>query len=255
MIGAFWNVRGLNKAGRVKCVADFIANNNLSFVGLQETKKESFSEALLRALNPYFSWHWLPANGSAGGILIGAKNSLLEIIGCQNFQFCATAVFRNVLDKKVWRLGVVYGSTYEEGKHEFIDELHSIFDNWDGPMIIGRDFNLVRHQEEKSIGIVDHYWTDAFNDWINFWGMLEIKDPSRGFTWFNNQENPIMAALDRVLVNTFFDQLYPLASVKSASRAGSDHVPLVINFGINSTQNKARLDLRSGGFSNLTSLI
>ena len=82
MIAAFWNVRGLNKAGRVKCVADFIANNNLSFVGLQETKKESFSEALLRAFNPYFSWHWLPANGSAGGILIGAINSLLEIIGC-----------------------------------------------------------------------------------------------------------------------------------------------------------------------------
>ena len=82
---------------------------------------------------------------------------------------------------------------------------------------------------------MDHYWTDAFNDWINSWGLLEIKDPSRGFTWFNNQENPIMAALDRVLVNTSFDHLYPLASVKSASRAGSDHVPLVINFGINST--------------------
>ena len=46
-----------NKASRVKCVADFIVNNNISFMGLQETKKEMFSEAMLKAINPSFSWH------------------------------------------------------------------------------------------------------------------------------------------------------------------------------------------------------
>jgi len=65
--------------------------------------------------------------------------------------------------------------------------------------------------------------------------LLELKNPYRSYTWFNNQDNPIMAALDRVLVNTSFDHLYPLANVMSASRAGSDHAPLIINFGINST--------------------
>ena len=42
MIGAFWNVRGLNKAGRLKCIADFIVDNKLDFVGFQETKKREF---------------------------------------------------------------------------------------------------------------------------------------------------------------------------------------------------------------------
>ena len=65
--------------------------------------------------------------------------------------------------------------------------------------------------------------------------LLELKNPYRSYTWFNNQDNPIMAALDRVLVNTPFDHLYPLASVKSVSRAGSDHAPLIINFGTNNT--------------------
>jgi hypothetical protein len=102
-------------------------------------------------------------------------------------------------------------------------------------MIIGGDFNLVRNQKEKSNGMVNHYWSDAFNNWINAYGLLEIRNPSRSFTWFNNQDNPIMATLDRILVNTSFDLLYPLASAKSVSRAGRDHVPLVINFGINST--------------------
>ena len=42
MIGAFWNIRGLNKAGRLQCVSDFITDNRLDFVGFQETKKREF---------------------------------------------------------------------------------------------------------------------------------------------------------------------------------------------------------------------
>jgi exonuclease III len=42
MIGAFWNIRGLNKDGHLHCLADFVKNNSLDFVGLQETKKENF---------------------------------------------------------------------------------------------------------------------------------------------------------------------------------------------------------------------
>ena len=34
MRGAFWNIRGLNKAGRLKCLSDFIINNRLDFVGI-----------------------------------------------------------------------------------------------------------------------------------------------------------------------------------------------------------------------------
>jgi exonuclease III len=41
MIGAFWNVRSLNKEGRLQCLADFVKDNNLDFVGFQEIKKES----------------------------------------------------------------------------------------------------------------------------------------------------------------------------------------------------------------------
>lgn len=42
MIGALWNVRGLNKEGRLQCIADFVKDNKLNFVGLQETKKKVF---------------------------------------------------------------------------------------------------------------------------------------------------------------------------------------------------------------------
>jgi hypothetical protein len=30
-----------------------------------------------------------------------------------------------------------YGSSYEEGKEEFIQELHDVMDNWAGPTLFG----------------------------------------------------------------------------------------------------------------------
>jgi exonuclease III len=54
MIGAFWNVRGLNKEGRLQWLADFLKDNNLDFVGLQETKKENFEESFLSYIHKYF---------------------------------------------------------------------------------------------------------------------------------------------------------------------------------------------------------
>jgi exonuclease III len=50
MKGAIWNIRGLNKDGRIKCLSDFINTNNLDFVGIQETKKVDFPINLLTLL-------------------------------------------------------------------------------------------------------------------------------------------------------------------------------------------------------------
>ena len=60
---------------------------------------------------------------------------------------------------------------------------------------------------------------------------MDYKNPTRSFTWSNNQEQPIMAAIDKVFCTTDFDQHYPLASISAGSRAGSDHVPLILNLG------------------------
>jgi hypothetical protein len=43
----------------------------------------------------------------------------------------------------------VYGSACEEGKADFIQELHDVMDNWDDPTLLGGDFNLVTNLKEK----------------------------------------------------------------------------------------------------------
>jgi hypothetical protein len=46
MIVYCWNIRGLNKAGRLQCLADFVRSNNLD-LGILETKKSEFLDSFL----------------------------------------------------------------------------------------------------------------------------------------------------------------------------------------------------------------
>jgi hypothetical protein len=53
---------------------------------------------------------------------------------------------KNRTDKVTWRFITVSESPCEERKMMFIDELHMIMSKWDGPTVVGGDFNLVRDQ-------------------------------------------------------------------------------------------------------------
>ena len=52
------------------------------------------------------------------------------------------------------------------------------------------------------------------------------------FTWTNHQVSPIRSVLDRVLVCSNWDSLFPLATLKSKAIVGSDHAPLILDAGI-----------------------
>jgi exonuclease III len=64
MIGAFWNIRGLNKKAMIHCLNEFISTNRLDFVGIQETKKNKFDESLLNAINRDMAWNSVPTKGT-----------------------------------------------------------------------------------------------------------------------------------------------------------------------------------------------
>jgi exonuclease III len=75
MKGLIWNIRGLNQPGRKICLEKLIRDNRVDFVGIQETKKEDFFSSFLKNLScpTVFEWHFLPAKGTAGGILVGVR--------------------------------------------------------------------------------------------------------------------------------------------------------------------------------------
>lgn len=151
MIGATWNVRGLNKKGKLQCIADFISNNHLDFVGFQETKEESFEDSFLCSVNKYFVWHHLPAVGTAGGILVGLNSKTMEALAWRNTNSCVSVMIKNIADKFVWRYVCVYGSHYEEGKLDFIQELHEVIDSWYGPTLFGETLTWLLIVKKKAM--------------------------------------------------------------------------------------------------------
>jgi hypothetical protein len=96
---------------------------------------------------------------------------------------------------------------------------------------LGGDFNIVRNQREKSNGVINFNLASSFNEWINTYGLINIKDHTRSFTWSNSQEASIMATLCRILVTLDWEAKYPMANVNIFPKGVSDHNPPRISFG------------------------
>jgi hypothetical protein len=82
-------------------------------------------------------WNFVPAEETKGGILVGVKTQVMEVVNWQMFKLCAVLTLKNTRDGFSWRLVVVYGLAYDELKLEFISELHFVMGGWPGPTLIG----------------------------------------------------------------------------------------------------------------------
>lgn len=211
-----WNVRGPNDPIKVKKVSELIRVHHPAILALSETKKMDFSPSFLDSLVNYgnFCWHHLPAVGTAGGILMGVDLDIFAISGKNSGCFYISCDIRNKIDNFCWRFVAVYGPAYEELKQDFLDELNSICASCSIPILVGGDFNLIRLAAEKSSRNINQSWADKFNNWVNAAALMELKPTNRRFTWSNNQDTPIMAAIDKknclCLLGSSFSLLPPL---------------------------------------------
>jgi hypothetical protein len=124
----FWNIRGLNNPGMKNSLVRLIRSNTMDFVGVVETKKDSFLPSFLDSFrgNIQFKWQVLTASGTAGGLLLGVKDDFGAVSNISLIDFSLSCVVQNKKDRFIWKLVVVYCSPYEYKKVAFIDELHII---------------------------------------------------------------------------------------------------------------------------------
>lgn len=106
-------MRGIGKATRKKQVSEYIRNDKLACVGLQETNKLDFSDSELREMAGVldFTWKWIPASGLSGGIIIGVNNEVLELEDYKPGNFSISMVLRNRKSNFRWVQVTVYGLT------------------------------------------------------------------------------------------------------------------------------------------------
>src|SRR4051812_37623831 len=106
----FWNIRGFGARGRRNQLRDLLRTEHIDILCLQETKREDFSLSEFNGIwGTHFTWNWVAAVGSAGGILIGSRNDLFDVLEVVVTEFFLSLRLACHVSSVVWDLISVYG--------------------------------------------------------------------------------------------------------------------------------------------------
>lgn len=162
-------------------------------------------------------------------MLLGVNTDIAVVTENHAWAFFLSNVIKLNYDNSCWEIMVIYGPVDNNLKQAFLDEL-----NWhilyrSHPVVIGGDFNLYRFASEKSNTNTNSRNMDMFNSFIANLDLREIYRSGPKFTWTNKQDSLVQEVLDRILVTTDWDDMYPTALLSSILRVGSDHIPLLLD--------------------------
>jgi hypothetical protein len=95
------------------------------------------------------------------------------------------------------------------------------------------DFNLLRFPFEKSKGRFDDHWPFLFNVVIDSLDLREVAMIDKQFTRANNLLDTTYEKLDRVLMDSDWEDKFPMVSVRALERIEpmSDHAPILVTTG------------------------
>jgi endonuclease/exonuclease/phosphatase family metal-dependent hydrolase len=96
------------------------------------------------------------------------------------------------------------------------------------PILMGGDFNILRHAHEKNNENFDGMWPFLFNCVIDGLNLRELEMSGRRYTWANSLPNPTYEKLDRILMSTEWELNHPLSTVVALPRVISDHTPYLL---------------------------
>jgi exonuclease III len=99
----FWNIRGFGKAARRRQIRDYIIEEELDGIGLQETMRAYFTQKDMSesAGSIQFRWVWCGAKGHSGGILMGVREEVLEVEEQEVGEYYVSMTVRNSVTKQV----------------------------------------------------------------------------------------------------------------------------------------------------------
>ena len=88
-----------------------------------------------------------------------------------------------------------------------------------------------RRRREKNKKTSMSHFSEVFNSVLHLLGLREIYMTGGCYTWSNKQEIPTLEKLDRVLMSSDWEDLFPLVSVHKMVKEISDHNPLLLDGG------------------------
>lgn len=103
----------------------------------------------------------------------------------------------------------VYGPQAQGEKLRFLQELRDIRSACSGPWAVVGDFNLIYQDQDKNNTNLNRRMMGRFRRVINDLALHELHLNGRSFTWSNGWDNPTLERLDRVLISSDWEDLFP----------------------------------------------
>jgi hypothetical protein len=85
----------------------------------------------------------------SGGMLLGVDLQMFDIGAIDEGDYYIKFHLCNKVDEFKWALVVVYGPAQDEHKESFLAELVNMCSHESLPLIIGGDYNILRHLSKK----------------------------------------------------------------------------------------------------------
>src|SRR3954468_17688075 len=121
----FSNSRGLRDLVKHLFFADCVRDHKLDFLGISETGRRDFSQALLNCLSGGVDFTWIsrPPRSRSGGILLGVRDKTMKVLASSVGDFYIKLSIWNKANNFLWSLVIVYGAVQDVYKADFLCEL------------------------------------------------------------------------------------------------------------------------------------
>jgi hypothetical protein len=106
-------------------LAELVKEEQINFVTISETGRDSFSDHVLKNLcaGHDFLWHTMAPHGRSGGILLGVDLGVFDIGAIDEGDFYVKFTFRYKTNGSRFVLYSVYGPAQVQNKNAFLSEL------------------------------------------------------------------------------------------------------------------------------------
>lgn len=224
-----WNVRGLGQREKRLAVRQSVLLQQPDILCLQETKLQTIDDVTLKEIcgRNMGGFVTLNAIGSRGGVLIAWQPRKYDLVQTEQTAYALTVrLLHKELQQHIVFTGV-YGPTRRALQEQFYQDLREADPGDNTPWLICGDFNEVLSLGERNNTRGDWRRPLRFANLISQLGLMDLPLQGRRFTWSSTTDRPAMAKLDRFLISTTWNGIFPNSKQTALANTSSDHCPIL----------------------------
>jgi hypothetical protein len=119
------------------------------------------------------------------GLLVGFRDSVFEIGTTFKGSFLVATQVCVKASRFLFEFMGVYGPADHSRSAAFLSELEQVVNRSQYPVVVARDFNLIRGRADKNNRNIDWPRVNLFNDCIARLNLSEVVRSGARFTWSN----------------------------------------------------------------------